>query len=343
MKESAAYQDALGRLRGIAAALKEGNYTFDFCISYRDSVLARFQPIFKADYLDKLTEEEFRSFLALKNNHHWSGLHRQGPKMCADMWTLRNALKVLLDEGRPIEERVDKATGDVKGMGKAVATAILLVTYPQKYGVWNNTSENALRNLELWPEFEGGETRGEKYAVINEALLDLAKDIGVDLWTLDALWWDLDEVVEPPIDDTTVGTVSEDQRFGLERHLHDFLYDNWDNIELGKEWEVYSEEGDDVGYEYPTGIGNIDILAKHRTAPRWLVIEIKKGRSGDATVGQILRYVGWVKEKRASAGEEVKGLVIAHEADDKFKYALSAVDNVDLMLYEVEFKLVKQT
>ncbi|MGD8719879.1 MAG: endonuclease NucS [Candidatus Zixiibacteriota bacterium] len=342
MSESAAYQNALGRLRGSAATLKEGSYAFDFCIVYHDSVLARFQPIFELNHLDGLTEDEFRSFLILNNNHHWSGLHRHGPKMCADMRKLRKALKNLLDESKPIEERMDKATGDVKGMGKAVATAILIVAYPEKYGVWNSTSENGLRNVGLWPEFEGGETIGEKYARVNEVLLTLAADIGIDLWALDTLWWDMDEEAGIILDGP--GTVGgEEVRFGLERHLHDFLYDNWENTELGKEWEVYSEEGDDAGYEYPTGIGKIDILARHRSKPRWLVVELKRGQSSDATVGQVLRYIGWVKGKMASAGEEVRGLVIAHEADDKIKYALNAVDGVYLMLYEVEFKLVNPT
>jgi hypothetical protein len=35
----------------------------------------------------------------------------------------------------------------------------------------------------------------------------------------------------------------------------------------------------------------------------------------------------------------VEGLVIAHEADESIRYALSALPSVRLQLYEVEFRL----
>lgn len=59
----------------------------------------------------------------------------------------------------------------------------------------------------------------------------------------------------------------------LERWLQDFLYDNWDNIEEFQDWEIY-EDGNIVGYEFNTNeVGQIDLLAKHKREPRWLVVE----------------------------------------------------------------------
>lgn len=43
----------------------------------------------------------------------------------------------------------------------------------------------------------------------------------------------------------------------------------------------------------------------------------------------------------AKPEEEVKGLVIAHEADKKLLYALVAIPNVYLKLYDVSFCLRK--
>lgn len=96
---------------------------------------------------------------------------------------------------------------------------------------------------------------------------------------------------------------------------------------------------DDPGYEYSTGVGSIDLLAKHRTEPAWLVVELKRAQGSDQTVGQVLRYMGWVKQHLAQPGDRVQGLVIAHESDAKLRYALLAVPGVDLMLYEVQFSL----
>jgi len=330
--------EALEVLKTAYTSLKNSK-TYEGIVITRDEVLERYQPLFSKEHIPDITEEEFRSFLIFENNKHWSGMHRHGPKMCADMKLLREALLLLSDESQLIEERIEKAISMVRGMGKAVATAILLVMYPDKYGVWNNTSEEGLKRLDLWPKFNRNSSFGENYAVVNKILFNLREKIDVDLWTLDAIWWALinkDIPEEEPI------LPDAQQRFGLESHLHEFLRDNWDKIELGNEWELYKEPGDDEkGFEYPTGIGNIDLLIKHKTEPRWMVIELKRNQTSDKTVGQILRYIGWVKAELAEAGEKVEGLIIAHQADDKILYALKAVDDVKLKLYEVEFHLIE--
>ena len=130
------------------------------------------------------------------------------------------------------------------------------------------------------------------------------------------------------------------QRFGLERHLHQFLRDDWGHLELGKEWALYSEPGDDeAGYEYPCDVGRIDILAKHRREGRWLVIDLKREQSTDQTIGQLLRYIGWVRRHLASDDELVQGMIICRETDTALQYALHAVQNVEVCLYEVESSL----
>jgi hypothetical protein len=317
----------------------------------------RFGPIFSSAHVPTIREDEFRSFLDFKNNRHWSGLHRQGPRMCADMARLRDALQVLLDESRPVGERVDYAANRVPGMGKGIATAILHVGYPAKYGVWNNTSEAGLKQVGLWPRLDRGMSLGAKYVAVNDVLTRVASELQIDLWTLDALIWlpmparDRPEPVAGPggfsdkgeatPDDASPGEMPPGHRFALEAHLQSFLWLNWDQTSLGGEWARYVEPGDpDRGYEYPCGVGRIDILAKHRTQPRWLVVELKRGQSSDQTVGQILRYMGWIRHELASEGESVEGLIVAREPDTKIRYALEMLPNVGLQLYEVDFRLV---
>ncbi|MFA6372752.1 MAG: hypothetical protein WCW68_09010 [Methanothrix sp.] len=113
--------------------------------------MAEYMMIFLMDHLPYLTEDEFRSFLSFDKNRHWKGLHRHGPKICANMEQLHKALIGFVDESGPIENRIDEAWDLVPGMGRAIITAILLVTHPTKYGVWNRISEEGLNVLELWP------------------------------------------------------------------------------------------------------------------------------------------------------------------------------------------------
>ena len=82
--------------------------------------------------------------------------------------------------------------------------------------------------------------------------------------------------------------------FAMEKHLEDFLVRNWTQTDFAREYDIYEEDGECVGQQYPTDTGNIDILAVSRDKKTLLVLELKKGRASDAVVGQILRYMGYV-------------------------------------------------
>jgi len=157
---------------------------------HRDEVLMRFSPLFQSDKVGELEEDDFRQFLEFKHNKHWSGLHRQ-PESHADMGRLRRALSVLVDETMLLRDRVNVAL-EIPGLGVAKVSAILLVAYPSKYGIWNGTSVKALKHFGLWPDIPRGATEGDKYAAVNNVLVELAEDMDVDLWTLDGLWWGVD-------------------------------------------------------------------------------------------------------------------------------------------------------
>lgn len=339
-------QEALGVLREALGARRPGLVRM---LEGGPGVLARFQPVFSADNLAKLTKEDFQSFLVPRNNLHWSGLHRKGPEICRDMSRLRAGLVVLLGESRPIAQRLNdlqpNGRAAVPGMGRAILTAILLVMHPDRYGVWNNRSQASMEALGLWPKFDRGEPLGKRYEKVNDVMLSVAKELGVDLWTLDGLWWAAfaDEPAacggDEQLSDDASDETPDVQRFGLERHLHDFLLDNWAKTALGKEWDLYSEDGEIAGYEYPTSIGYIDLLARHKNRKAWLVIELKRDQTSDDTVGQVLRYMGYVRDNVAAADEVVEGLIIAHSGNDRIRYALNMVPRVSLMTYEVDFRL----
>ena len=164
-------------------------------VGAQSKVLRRYQPVFSDENLPHLKREDFVGFLQFNNNRHWTGINRHSSKITKDMGALRKALRILLDESIPMRNRLDSLyppTGGklVRGLGPATFTPILLVRYPQKYGVYNKTLEAALKNLGLWEDLLSSATRfSERYVKVNELLLDFASVLRIDLWTLDALWW----------------------------------------------------------------------------------------------------------------------------------------------------------
>jgi len=124
--------------------------------------------------------------------------------------------------------------------------------------------------------------------------------------------------------------------FTLEDELEDFLIRNWDKTELGKKYSLIIEDGELKSQQYKTDVGSIDILVKDKNKGNYVVIELKRNQTSDDTVGQVLRYMGWVSQKLGD--NNVKGLIIAGQYDKKLDYALKMIKNVDVILYEIDFK-----
>jgi restriction system protein len=135
--------------------------------------------------------------------------------------------------------------------------------------------------------------------------------------------------------------IEDPSAFDMEKHLEEFLVKNWDQTLLAKDFMIYEEDGDPVGKQYSTEAGDIDILAISKDKKRILVVELKRGRASDLVVGQLLRYMGFVKEQIAEADQTVEGAIIALEDDSKLRWALSPVSNITFYRYQISFKLVK--
>lgn len=139
------------------------------------------------------------------------------------------------------------------------------------------------------------------------------------------------------IEAKTEGSIVSSGLFYMEQQLEDFIIENWDITELGQKYDLIYEEGTLRSQQYVTDIGRIDILAKDKDSGNFVVVELKKNQSSDDTVGQILRYMGWISEKKND--NNVKGIIIAGKYDQKLYYALQATEKIDVFLYEVNFSL----
>lgn len=50
-------------------------------------------------------------------------------------------------------------------------------------------------------------------------------------------------------------------------------------------------------------------------------------------MGQILRYMGWVKKKLAGPQDEVTGIIICSEYDDDMEFSLTCLSNIEVYIY----------
>ena len=126
------------------------------------------------------------------------------------------------------------------------------------------------------------------------------------------------------------------RKFAFERDLQNYLVQNLGRLEPSL--KLYKDEdGEFTGVEFPVGQRNIDILAVGADGA-YVVIETKVSRAYDRVVGQILRYMGWVKQNLA--GEtSVRGIIVASEMSEDLILATSFIENIRLVEYEISFSL----
>lgn len=103
-----------------------------------------------------------------------------------------------------------------------------------------------------------------------------------------------------------------------EYHVEEFYTKNLNLLELNL--RLYVNEYGRKGRQYPTEVGRIDLLCLTPDG-QFVVIEFKKAKTSDKIVGQIFRYMGWVRIN-LSKKRTVRGIIVAKDFDSKLKYAV---------------------
>jgi hypothetical protein len=78
------------------------------------------------------------------------------------------------------------------------------------------------------------------------------------------------------------------------------------------------------------GVGRSDLICVNEVGDL-IVVELKRGLTSDETIGQVLRYVGWVRENIAEADQKVRGWIVAGDYDEHLRLAAAAA-GVKLLL-----------
>ncbi|HKP73692.1 MAG TPA: endonuclease NucS domain-containing protein, partial [Pyrinomonadaceae bacterium] len=207
------------------------------------------------------------------------------------------------------------------------------IFYRADYGVHLENIEmfdNPRPVKELVPSLNFIENKENWYTYFQGGIRQLSED---DFLTI--VGWRSLSFTEPSKTDDAI--ISESQ-FALEAHLEEFIDKNWKHIDFGADLIRY-ETDEQSGRQFPAGTWSIDFLCTDKSSGDFVVIELKRGRSSDSAVGQVLRYIGWVDENLAKPGQKTRGIIIAKEVDDALKYAVKELTNVKVLTYKVDFKL----
>jgi len=254
---------------------------------------------------------------------------------------------------KPLDDVLDKnGVHHIEGLGRGLATSFLTDLDPLRYPTWNNKTEMGLNALGRMPGLSKADPAGARYLKVLKELTEIRQlrpeltfieiDHLLHIVSVDPEGTEAVEVLRrggTVIAPGSPQAPAADMEFVMEKYLEEFIETNFSKINFGAKLELYNEDEESTGRQYPTSIGTIDLLAIDRHKKAFVVIEPKKGRTGDAVVGQVLRYMGWVNENLVPKhpGYGVRGIVVVSEEDEKLKYALSQIPNVSAFTYSVSF------
>jgi hypothetical protein len=301
------------------------------------------------DFIKNSTDDELRQkFL----DYYKGGEKRQNlnqiyrDRIIRDVSRFREMLLYLLNEEIPIEQRfrdIIEGNYKIEGVGKALASALLMDFNIDKYCLWNNRTEDGLRILGWERIYDRGDDIGTKYVKVLSVIKKLRDEIAQNLkLTFDDIDFFLHfisaeeegiKLIQNSIEEKEITVPSPEERF-----IQKIIEENFNKI-LGEklELELYNEDPENSGNQYQTSVGKIDFLTKNRKTGDFVVIELKCGKATDTALSQILRYMGWVKENLAKE-KNVKGLILAEGVDDKLKYAIKFVPDVKVLTYKISLQ-----
>jgi hypothetical protein len=123
----------------------------------------------------------------------------------------------------------------------------------------------------------------------------------------------------------------EKQRLSLERDMQTALRRNISLLESGLTIA-------DDGIERSVLSGFIDILCRD-SAGSFVIVELKAGRTDARVIGQILGYMGDLQEEEET---RVRGIIVAHDFDQRSRSAAKALPNLALFRYSISFQFDRE-
>ena len=159
----------------------------------REKAYNRFSPIFNSENLSNVEQvcKGYERWLLASNNKSWTNLQRLGHFALNKSDNLCELLGFIQDESIPIEERVYQGLvgkHKVDCVGKAILTGFFHTMFPEKYGVWNGSTEKAFKKLDINTAFTSKHV-GETYVEINDMLVEMSSKVGYSITYVDGFMW----------------------------------------------------------------------------------------------------------------------------------------------------------
>ncbi|MDR6990456.1 endonuclease NucS domain-containing protein [Luteimonas sp. 3794] len=138
---------------------------------------------------------------------------------------------------------------------------------------------------------------------------------------------------DAPVVEASAGSTE----FLLERDLQLYLARHLECIEPGL--RLYDQ--DDVSpLEFDAGGRRIDILATDRDGGL-VAIELKVSRGYDRVIGQLLRYVNWVRHHLAAPGQNVRGIIVCRTITEDLRLACASLREIELFEYQLSVQVAR--
>lgn len=95
------------------------------------------------------------------------------------------------------------------------------------------------------------------------------------------------------------------------------------------------ESGAEVGAQYDTDVGEIDLLGRDDQGD-WVVVMVAESPSDQDIIQGTLHRIGWLRKHLLGSGESARGIILIERLDDELEYAAAAVaDTIDFKTWRL--------
>lgn len=237
-------------------------------------------------------------------------------------------------------------TKEINGFktGRTVIPKLLSIYYPNVFLPIFNDQNHFIKNIST-NELESDNSGLMLYIEYNFYLLKVKKKIeeifrkSLGVFEFSNLLYSTFLKEQNKLDTDTEIAKLEDHYFdALEvQHYQTLLHRNFKKLFPGLRYFDDEEQNAKNGQYDTQTIGILDFLAVDEHG-NFVVIEIKR-KASDKTVGQILRYIGWVKEELCQYEQTVTGIIVAEKQELNLEFALKAIAIVKFIKLELNIKL----